>query len=216
MIVLGLTGSIGMGKTLAAQALRRLGAAVFNADAEVHRLIGPGGAAVAAVALAFPGVAADTARRGGALDRGALAARVFGDDDATSRLEAILHPHVVAAEGAFLMAAAARRERLAVLDVPLLFETGAEKRCDAVAVVVAPAFLQAQRVLRRRSMTPARLAAIRARQMPDREKLRRADFVIHTGLGRRSSLRELRRMVSILTTDPLTTNAVQERAFAHA
>ncbi len=211
MIVLGLTGSIGMGKTLAARVLRRLGAAVFDADADVHRLIGPCGAAAAAVASAFP-----EATLNGAIDRGALGARVFGDDHATDRLEAILHPHVVDAEGAFLMAAAARRQRLAVLDVPLLFETGTDKRCDAVAVVMAPAFLQAQRVLRRRGMTPARLAAIRARQMPDREKLRRADFVIHTGLNRRSSLAELRRMVSILTADAFPTHIVQERAFAHA
>ena len=201
MIVLGLTGSVGMGKTAAARVLRRLGAAVFDADAEVHRLIGPGGAAVAAVAAAFPEIALEGAIDE-AIDRGVLARRVFGDDDATDRLEAVLHPLVIVAEGAFLMAASARREKLAVLDVPLLFETGAEERCDAVAVVVAPAFLQAQRVLRRRGMTPARLAAIRDRQMPDREKLRRADFVIHTGLGRRSSLRELRRMVSILTSDP--------------
>lgn len=205
MIVLGLTGSVGMGKTAAARVLRGLGAAVFDADAEVHRLIGPGGAAVAAVAAAFPEIALEGAIDGAideAIDRGVLARRVFGDDDATDRLEAVLHPLVIAAEGAFLMAASARREKLAVLDVPLLFETGAEERCDAVAVVVAPAFLQAQRVLRRRGMTPARLAAIRDRQMPDREKLRRADFVIHTGLSRRSSLRELRRMVSILTSDP--------------
>ena len=195
MIVLGLTGSIGMGKTRAALALRRLGAAVFDADAEVHRLLAPGGAAVTAVASAFPDVAQD-----GAIDRGALGALVFGDDSATSRLEAILHPRVSAATSAFLMAASARRQRLAVLDVPLLYETGGEARCDAVAVVFAPAFLQAQRVLRRRGMTPARLAAIRARQMPDGEKLRRADFIIHTGLDRRSSLRELQRMVSILTT----------------
>ncbi len=195
MIVLGLTGSIGMGKTRAALALRRLGAAVFDADAVVHRLLAPGGAAAAAVASALPGAAAD-----GAIDRGALGALVFGDDSATSRLEAILHPQVSAAASAFLMAASARRQRLAVLDVPLLYETGGEARCDAVAVVVAPAFLQAQRVLRRRGMTPARLAAIRARQMPNGEKLRRADFIIHTGLDRRSSLRELQRMVSILTT----------------
>ena len=198
MIVLGLTGSVGMGKSRAACALRRLGAAVFDADAEVHKLMGPGGAAVGAVAEAFP----DVALRDGAVDRGALGARVFGDDAATDRLEAILHPLVRAAMSAFLMAASARREKLAVLDVPLLFETGGDARCDAVAVVVAPAFLQAQRVLRRRGMTAARLEAIRARQMSDKEKLRRADFIIHTGLDRRSSLRALRRMVSILTTPP--------------
>ncbi len=198
MIVLGLTGSVGMGKSQAAQALRRLGAAVFDADSEVHKLMAPGGAAVATVAEAFP----DVALRRGAVDRSALAARVFGDNEATNRLEAILHPLVRAAQGAFLMAASARREKLAVLDVPLLFETGGDEACDAVAVVTAPAFLQAQRVLRRRGMTGARLAAIRARQMSDREKLRHADFVIHTGLDRRSSLRELHRMVSILTSEP--------------
>ena len=197
MIVLGLTGSIGMGKTQAAQALRRLGAAVFDADAEVHKLLAVGGAAVDPVAEAFPGVAKD-----GAIDRAALGALVFGDDQATNRLEAILHPLVASVESSFLMAAAARRRKLAVLDVPLLFEAGGDERCDAVAVVMAPAFLQAQRVLRRSGMTPARFAAIRARQMPDAEKQRRADFVIHTGLDRRSSLRELRAMVSILTSDP--------------
>ena len=207
MIVLGLTGSIGMGKSLAARALRRLGAWVFDADAEVHRLTGPGGAAVAAVASAFPGTA-----RNGAIDRRALGALVFGDDDATSRLEAILHPLVAAAQSSFLMAASARRVSLAVLDVPLLLETGGDARCDAVAVVTAPAFVQAQRVLRRRGMTPARLEAIRARQMPDAEKRRRADFVIHTGLDRRSSLRQLHRMVSILTRVPDR----QEEASDHA
>ena len=207
MIVLGLTGSVGMGKSQAAQALRRLGAAVFDADAEVHNLIGPGGAAVATVAEAFP----DVALKDGAVDRGALAERVFGDDEAIDRLEAILHPLVRAAQSAFLMAASARREKLAVLDVPLLFESGGDEACDAIAVVTAPAFLQAQRVLRRRGMTGARFAAIRARQMSDREKLRRADFVIHTGLDRRSSLRALRRMVSILTPPP-----DQESPLSHA
>lgn len=215
MIVLGLTGSVGMGKTLAAQVLRRLGAAVFDADAEVHRLLGPNGAAVAAVAQAFPEAALETTKNG-AIDRGALGARVFGDDDATDRLEAILHPLVAAATSAFLMAASARREKLAVLDVPLLFETGGADRCDAVAVVIAPAFLQAQRVLPRRGMTVKRLAAIRARQMPDGEKLRRADFIIHTGLDRRSSLRQLHRMVSILTAGPDQGDPHQEEASVHA
>ena len=204
MIVLGLTGSVGMGKSVAAKALHRLGAALFDADAEVHRLLGPGGDAVAAVAAAFPEAALNNAPNdaiGVAIDRGALAARGFDDDAAIRRLEAILHPLVRQAQGAFLKAALARRQKLAVLDIPLLFETGGDKRCDAVAVVTAPAFLQAQRVLRRHGMTAARLAAIRARQMPDREKQRRADFVIHTGLSRRYSLAQLNRMVSILTSN---------------
>ena len=193
MVILGLTGSIGMGKSAAARALRRLGAAVFDADAAVHQLIGPGGAAVAAVAAAFPGCTVD-----GQVDRRALGERIFGDDDATDRLEAILHPRVGVMERRFLRGAAARHCRLAVLDVPLMFETGGERRCDAVAVVVAPAFVQAQRVLRRPGMSATRLAAIRARQMADSEKLRRADFVIRTGLDRRSSLRDIRRMVRML------------------
>jgi dephospho-CoA kinase len=193
MVILGLTGSIGMGKSVAANALRRLGAAVFDADAAVHQLIRPGGAAVAAVAAAFPGCADD-----GQVDRRALGERIFGDDDATDRLEAILHPRVGIMERRFLQGVAARHCRLAVLDVPLMFETGGERRCDAVAVVVAPPFVQAQRVLRRPGMTAARLAAIRARQMADGEKLRRADFVIRTGLDKRSSLRDIRRMVTML------------------
>lgn len=193
MIILGLTGSIGMGKSAAARALVRLGAAVFDADAAVHTLIGPGGALVAAVEAAFPGSTAD-----GRVDRRILGEQVFGDDDATNRLEAIIHPGVGAMERRFLRLAAARRRRLAVLDVPLMFETGGETRCHAVAVVVAPRFVQAQRVLRRSGMTLDRLDAIRARQMPDREKVRRADFVIRTGLGRRSSLRDIHRMVRML------------------
>ncbi len=193
MVILGLTGSIGMGKSVAARALRRLGAAVFDADAAVHALIGPGGAAVAAVAAVFPGCTVD-----GQVDRRALGERIFGDNDATDRLEAVLHPRVGVMERRFLQGAAARHCRLAVLDVPLMFETGGERRCDAVAVVVAPPFVQAQRVLRRSGMTAARLAAIRARQMSDGEKVRRADFVIHTGLDRRSSLRDICRMVRML------------------
>jgi dephospho-CoA kinase len=127
-----------------------------------------------------------------------LGQRVFGDDHATNRLEAIIHPLVGVLERRFLARAAARHNRLAVLDVPLMFETGGEDRCHVVAVVVAPAFVQAQRVLRRPGMTLARLDAIRARQMPDREKVRLADFVIRTGLGRRSSLRDIHRMVRML------------------
>ncbi len=193
MIILGLTGSIGMGKSTAAAVLKKLGAAVFDADAAVHQLIGPGGAAVAAVEAAFPGTTAD-----GRVDRAVLGQRVFGDDDATNRLEAIIHPAVGVMERRFLRLAAARHCPLAVRDVPLLFETGGESRCDAVAVVVAPPFVQAQRVLRRPGMTRDRLAAIRARQMSDREKVRRANFVIHTGQGKRTSLREIHCMVTIL------------------
>lgn len=197
MVILGLTGSIGMGKSVAAQMFVREGAVVFDADAVVHRLIGPLGAAVAEVDATFPGCVVGTGRNR-AIDRPALARRVFGDAAATARLEAILHPRVRAAAAAFLRRATAHRRRLAVLDIPLLFETGGEKRCDAVAIVSAPAFLQAQRVLRRPGMTATRLAAIRARQTPENEKLRCADFVIPTGLGRATALRRVRCIVRML------------------
>ncbi|MFQ5783659.1 MAG: dephospho-CoA kinase [Alphaproteobacteria bacterium] len=201
MVVLGLTGSIGMGKSVAAEMFAREGAAVFDADAAVHLLIGPGGAAVADVEAAFPG-SARLSPMGREIDRATLAERVLSDAGATARLETVLHPRVREAERRFLSAARRRRQRLAVLDIPLLFETGGERRCDAVAVVFAPAFLQARRVLARPGMTPERLAAVRARQMADCEKLRRADFVISTGLGRAATLRRVRRIVSMLIEYP--------------
>ena len=198
MLVLGLTGSVGMGKTVAAAMFAREGAAVFDADAAVHALLAPGGAAVAAVAEAFPDCIVENAGRA-AVDRAALGRRVFDDPAAMARLEALLHPRVRAAEIDFIKRARARRRSLAVLDIPLLLETGGERFCDAVAVVVAPPFVQARRVLARPGMTPARFAAIRARQMSDREKIRRADFVIPTGLGRAVTLRHVRAIVRMLT-----------------
>ncbi|MBB4287302.1 dephospho-CoA kinase [Roseospira goensis] len=196
LTVLGLTGSIGMGKSTAVRMMRRLNVPCHDADAVVHRLLGPGGAAVAAVAAAFPGVV-----RGGAVDRAALGARVFGDTAALKRLEAILHPRVRAAEHRFLMRQALARRRLVVLDVPLLFETGGERRCDRVLLVTAPRFLQAQRVLRRPGMTPERLTQVRARQMPEPEKRRRADVVVNTGLGMAPAYRRVRRLVRDLRTE---------------
>jgi dephospho-CoA kinase len=194
LIVLGLTGSIGMGKSTAAAMLRRLGVPLFDADQVVHRLLAPGGGGVRRVTDAFPEV--ETAE--GAIDRGLLGRRVFADAAALSRLEAILHPMVAAEEKRFVNLARARRERLAVLDVPLLFETGGERRCDYVLVVSAPPLIQRQRVLRRVGMTEIRLAAILRKQMPDREKRRRADFVVPTGLGRKLTLRHLRMIVTLL------------------
>ena len=186
MVVLGLTGSIGMGKTTVAAALKASGAAVYDADATVHRLLAPGGGAVAPVLARFPAAASgEGASR--AVDRGALGAHVFADPAALGELEAILHPLVRAGERCFLAASQRRGCRLAVLDVPLLFETGGEARCDATLVVSAPAAVQRARVLGRARMTEERLAAILARQMPDGEKRRRADFVIRTGLDRRVS-----------------------------
>jgi dephospho-CoA kinase len=197
MIVVGLTGSIGMGKSTAAALLRRLGVPVHDADAAVHRLLGRGGAAVKAVAAAFPG----TARKAG-IDRAALGRRVFGDAASLRRLEDILHPLVRADTDRFLRRMAARRVPLVVLDIPLLFESGGARRCDAVIVVSAPAFLQRARVLARPGMSEARLAAILAKQMPDGEKRRRADFVVPTGLGRRLTLRRLAEIVRVLSANP--------------
>jgi dephospho-CoA kinase len=192
MIILGLTGSIGMGKTTAAENFRRLGVRVHDADAAVHRLMAPGGAAVRRVAEAFP-----LALAGDAIDRRQLGALVFDNDTELKRLEAILHPLVGASRDRFLAEAARAGERVVVLDVPLLFETGGEARCDAVSVVSAPAFIQRQRVLMRSGMTAEKLDAIQARQMPDAEKCWRADFLIPTGLGR---VENFRAVATILAT----------------
>ncbi len=179
-----------MGKSTAAAMLRRLGVPVHDSDAAVHRLIGRGGRAVARIEKAFPGVVKD-----GAVDRAALGARVFGDAAALKRLEAILHPMVAAEKGRFLRLWASRRCKAVALDVPLLFETKGDRQCDATILVSAPAFIQANRVLRRPGMTRARLDEIRARQMPEAEKRRRASFIVPTGLGHRLTLRRLTEIV---------------------
>jgi dephospho-CoA kinase len=194
VIVLGLTGSIGMGKSTAAMTLQRLGLPLFDADRVVHQLLALGGAAVEPVAAAFPGVRAAN----GGIDRAILGQRVFADTLALSRLERIVHPMVAAGEKRFLAFARARREPIVVLDIPLLFESGSERRCDYVLVVSAPGLVQRQRVLRRRGMTERRFTAILGNQMPDREKRRRADFVVPTGLSRNVSLRRLRAIVRVL------------------
>lgn len=197
MLVLGLTGSIGMGKSAAATMLRRMGLPLHDSDRAVHRLLAKGGGAVAEVEAAFPGVVVD-----GAVDRRRLAERVFEDPVALARLEAILHPAVRRATRAFLKQQARNGRWLAVLDIPLLFETGGEALCDAVAVVSAPRFVQEARVLGRRDMTRARFDAILAKQMSDREKCRRADFVVSTGLSKSATLRQLRAMVTLLRERP--------------
>ena len=194
MIVLGLTGSVGMGKSTAASMFRQLGVPVHDSDAAVHRLLAPGGAAVPAVAAAFPGV---TDKQGG-IDRGTLGARVFGDGRALKRLERILHPLVRRSQARFLKQARARRVPLVVLDIPLLFETGGEKRCDAVVVVSAPPWVQRARVMARPNMTEGRFRAILAKQMPDREKRRRADYIVPSGVGRAVTYRRLMRLVRTL------------------
>jgi len=193
VLVIGLTGSIGMGKSSAAVMLRRLGLPVHDADAAVHKLMAQGGAAVAAVEAAFPGVVRD-----GQVDRGLLGPRVLGDDAALKRLEAILHPLVRAEARAFLAQQARLRRPLVVLDIPLLFETGGDGLCDAVVVVSAPLFVQRARVLRRPGMTEAKMQAILARQLPDAEKRRRADFVVQTGLSKGQTLHQLAAIVRLL------------------
>lgn len=193
MKILGLTGSIGMGKSTASALLTDLGVPVYDADRAVHALLAPGGAAVKRVVRAFP-----TAKTGNGVSRPKLGKLVFGKPKALKRLEAILHPLVRQQEKAFLRRMRARRARLVVLDIPLLYETGGEKRCDAVAVVWAPAALQRARVLRRPGMDAKRLRAILAQQVPDRVKRARADFAVPSGLGRAVTRRALARIVAAL------------------
>jgi dephospho-CoA kinase len=194
VIVLGLTGSIGMGKSTAAAMLRHLGVPLFDADAVVHRLIGRGGAAVRRVEEAFPGVQNEA----GAIDRQRLAQRVFGHPEELRRLEVILHPMVRTAERRFVARARARGDKLIVLDVPLLYETRGTGRCDYVLVVSAPARLQRDRVMRRPGMTARRFGEIIGAQLPDSEKRRRADFVVPTALSKAATFRRLRAIVGDL------------------
>lgn len=185
--ILGLTGSIAMGKSTASSLFRMFGVPVFDADAAVHGLFVPGGAAVGPVCEAFP--ASDNGA--GGIDRKRLGQEVFDNPPALKRLERIVHPLVRQVQRRFLVNQVADRHPMVVMDIPLLFETGGDRLMDAVAVVSAPAFLQAQRVLRRPGMTSERLAAILARQTRDEVKRRRADFVIPTGLGKRTSLKAI-------------------------
>jgi dephospho-CoA kinase len=194
VIILGLTGSIGMGKSTAAAMLRRLGVPLFDADAVVHRLLARGGAAVRQVEAAFPGMRNET----GGIDRQRLGPLVFGHPEALRRLEGILHPMVRAAERRFVARACARREKLIVLDIPLLHETHGTGRCDFVLVVSAPARLQRERVMRRRGMSAQRFAEILRAQLPDSEKRRRADFVVLTALSKAATFRQLRAIVDEL------------------
>jgi dephospho-CoA kinase len=190
---IGLTGSIAMGKSTAAAFLRHARIPVFNADAAVHGLLGPTGRATSAVAKRFPGV--KTAK---GIDRQALAALVFGDDRALADLEAIVHPLVHGERERFFRNAALSRRGLIALEIPLLFESKRPGVFDAIMVVSAPSFLQRQRALSRPGMTAARFAKILARQMPDRQKRARADAIIPSGLGKRETLRRLRRSLKVL------------------
>lgn len=178
MIVLGLTGSIGMGKSATAAMFAAAGVPVYDADAEVARLYAPGGAAVSPIDAAFPGVVQD-----GVVDREALREAVIGKADALAALESIVHPLAGEAQRHFRARAEADNASLVVLDIPLLYETGGDRACDHVAVVTAPPEVQRSRVLSRPGMTPERFEAILAKQMPDAEKRAKADFIISSGFG---------------------------------
>lgn len=175
MLIIGLTGSIGMGKSTAAKRFRALGLPVCDADAEVHALYATGGAAVAPIEQAFPGT---TGPEG--VDRAKLAAALLADSAGFKRLEAIVHPLVQAAERHFLRTQVAQGTALAVLEIPLLLEAKGPPRVDVVVVVSAPADVQRDRVLARPGMTIAKFEQIVARQVPDAEKRARADFVVDT------------------------------------
>ena len=188
MKILGLTGGIGMGKSTASAALRRAGFRVFDADAAVHRLQAPGGRALPQIAAQFPGTVTH-----GVLDRAALRGIVLKDREKLRQLEKILHPLVRAEQKRFLARAQRAGARLAVLDIPLLFESGGTKGVDYTMVVSAPPGIQVARVRRRQRMSEAEISRVIALQMPDAEKRRRADVVVRTGLSRFHAVRCIKR-----------------------
>ena len=193
--VLGLTGSIGMGKSATAALFRGRGVPVYDADAAVHRLYA--GAAAPAIEAAFPGSVSE-----GAVDRGRLGAMVLGRPDRLAALEAIVHPLVRAEEKGFLRRMCAAGAPLAILDIPLLLETGGAARCDAVLVVTAPPEVQRERVLARPGMTPDKLDAILAKQLPDAEKRGQAHFIVDSSRGLHSAERQVRSILASLAGRP--------------
>jgi dephospho-CoA kinase len=197
-VIIGLTGSVAMGKSTAAMLLRYLGVPVFDADAAVHVLLGPAGKAIPAVHKNFPDVVGS---RG--VDRKALGAKVFADARALAALEAIIHP-LVKAERAKFLARAVGRRRVVALDIPLLFEGKTAHLCDVVVVVSAPAFLQRQRAMARPGMTASRFEGTLKRQWPDARKRRHADVVIPTSLGKRETLRRLKQLLTLLKANSLS------------
>ncbi|AZO25660.1 dephospho-CoA kinase [Mesorhizobium sp. M1E.F.Ca.ET.045.02.1.1] len=194
MIVLGLTGSIGMGKSTTAKMFADAGVPVHDSDETVHRLYS--GKAAPLVEAAFPGTT-----KAGVVDRARLAEKVLGDPAALKKLEAIIHPLVRADADAFLGLHRAAGAPIAVLDIPLLFETGGRNRVDKVVVVTAPAEIQRARVLARPGMSAAKFEAILAKQVPDTEKRRQADFIVDTGQGFDAARRAVEAIVSELTGD---------------
>ena len=201
-LVVGLTGSVAMGKSTAAALLKNLGIPVFDADGVVHVLLGPKGKALKAVAARFPGVVGS---RG--VDRKTLGAKVFADPKAHRDLESILHPLVRLEREHFLRRAAMGRRPLVVLDIPLLFEGKTEDLCDVVIVVSAPAFLQRQRALARPGMTAERFESVLKRQWPDAAKRAAADVVIPSGLGKRETLRRLKLLLKVLAEQRRISNS---------
>jgi dephospho-CoA kinase len=193
MKIIGLTGSIGMGKSTTASMFREAGVPVYDADAAVHALYARGGAAVGPVGEAFPGVVKD-----GAVDREALRQRVLGNPEALQRLNGIVHPLVGLDRASFFEKARADGADLVVLDIPLLFETGGDRAVDAVVVASAPAGMQRERVLAREGMSPERLDAILAQQTPDAEKRARADFVVDTGRGLEAAREQVAEIIAAL------------------
>lgn len=196
MRTIGLTGSIGMGKSATLRLFAEEGCAVWDADAAVHRLYAPGGAGVEPVEAAFPGVTSPA----GAVDRALLADRLSMDPAGFARLETIVHPLVKQDREAWLETARTEGRRFAVVDVPLLFETGGDAQVEAVVVVSAPADEQRRRVLARPGMTAERFEQILGRQLPDADKRHRADFVIDTGHGVETARRQVREVLAILST----------------
>lgn len=194
MIVLGLTGSVGMGKSTTAKMFKDAGVPVHDSDEAVHRLYA--GKAAPLIEKAFPGTVRD-----GAVDRNLLSGRVLGSPEAMRKLEAIIHPLVRADAGAFLARHREKKAPLAVLDIPLLFETGGRGRVDKVVVVTAPAEIQRERVLARPGMTEEKLDSILAKQVPDAEKRRQADFIIDTSHGLDAARADVDRIIADLTGD---------------
>ncbi len=194
LVIAGLTGSIGMGKSVATAMLRAMNVPVHCSDEAVHDLLAPGGGAVHAVLATFPGVR----DQAGGIDRQALGAQIFTNAQKKKQLEEILHPLVVASQTRFIREQSKHGADLVVLDIPLLYETGAQARVDKVIVVTAPSFIQRARVLKRPGMTPEKLAAILQHQMPDAQKRRRADFIVQTGIGMAHTRHALSRIIQQL------------------
>ncbi len=197
-MIIGLTGSIGTGKSTAAKILKSMGLPVHNADHAVHAALAKGGSSVRSVARLFP-----STLKGGSIDRQALGRAVFNNPEGLKRLEKILHPVVAKSEQAFVSAAYRRGKKAVVLEIPLLFEIGAERWCDVTICMTAPRPIQQKRVMQRTGMTLAKFKAILKQQMPNREKCRRADFVINSGKGLADTKRQIKKMWKQIKTETL-------------